>query len=147
LRKRFQRELARLGSRPACEFLRDPLTARAAALLFDQLPRNLYRNDCRAFAHDRLARQIARGLIARGWHRSLTRDARAFGGMPLMHSEKISDQRASLAYFRSVPGNFSFARAHYRMIARFRRFPHRNPVLRRTSSAAELRAVAAGNAW
>ena len=147
LRKRFARELAMLGSRPASEFLRDPLTARAAVLLFDQVPRNLYRNDRRAFAHDRLARRIARGLIARGWHCRLTRDARAFAGMPLMHSETIADQRASLAYFRGVRGNFAFARAHYRMIARFGRFPHRNPALGRASSAAERRAVAAGNAW
>ena len=66
LRKRFARELTMLRSRPAREFLRDPLTARAAVLLFDQLPRNLYRNDRRAFAHDRLARRIAKGLIARG---------------------------------------------------------------------------------
>lgn len=147
LRKRFAHELATLGARPAREFLRDPLTARAAVLLFDQLPRNLYRNDARAFAHDRLARRIANGLIARGWHRRLRPDARAFAGMPLMHSEAMADQRASMAYFRNVPDNFAFARAHYRMIARFGRFPHRNPVLGRASSAAERRAVAAGNAW
>jgi uncharacterized protein (DUF924 family) len=67
--------------------------------------------------------------------------------MPLMHSEAIADQRASLAYFARSPGNRGFARAHWRMIARFGRFPHRNAVLGRQSSRAERAAVAAGNAW
>ena len=40
-----------------------------------------------------------------------------------------------------------FALSHYRMIARFGRFPHRNEVLGRQSTMAEKRAVAAGNSW
>ncbi len=147
VRARFAGDLAALRTRPAREFLRDPLIARAAILLFDQVPRNVFRKDARAFATDALALQIARGFIARGWHRRLPRDARSFAGMPLMHSEAIADQRASLAYFRGTPGNFAFARQHYRMIARFGRFPHRNAVLGRQSSPAERAAVAAGNAW
>lgn len=145
--RRFGREHAMLARRPAREFLRDPLTARAAILLFDQVPRNVFRGTPRAFSTDPLARRLARGVIARGWHRSLSKDARAFAGMPLMHSEAIADQRASLAYFRAIPGNFAFARDHWQMIARFGRFPHRNPVLGRRSSPAEQSAVAAGNAW
>jgi uncharacterized protein (DUF924 family) len=147
LRRRFARELAMLATRPATEFLLDPLTARAAILLFDQVPRNIHRGTIGAFATDALARSIAKGVIERGWHRELDRDARSFVGMPLMHSEAIADQRASLAYFRASPKNFAFARDHYRMIARFGRFPHRNAVLGRQSSAAERAAVAAGNAW
>ena len=136
-----------LSSRPAREFLRDRSSALAAILLFDQVPRNVHRGSARAFATDPLARAVAKGAIARGWQRGLRRDARAFVGMPLMHSEAIADQRASLAYFRTVPSNFAFARDHWRMIARFGRFPHRNAVLGRQSSPAERAAVAAGNAW
>lgn len=147
IRRRFARQLAGLSARPAREFLRDPLTAQAAILLFDQVPRNVHRGTGRAFATDPLARHLARRFIARGWHESLSKEARAFAGMPLMHSEAIADQRASLAYFRWIPGNFAFARDHWRMIARFGRFPHRNRVLGRRSSPAERAAVAAGNAW
>ena len=147
VRGRFGHELAMLSTRPASEFARDPLTARAAILLFDQVPRNVWRGTPHAFAFDPLARRIARSAIARGWHRGLGREQRAFIGMPLMHSEAIADQRASLAYFREIPSNFAFARAHARMIARFGRFPHRNAVLGRASSAAERAAIAAGNAW
>jgi uncharacterized protein (DUF924 family) len=149
LRRRFGRDLAMLSRRPASEFLTDPLTARAAVLLFDQVPRNIHRGSPRAFATDRLARAITHGFLARGWDRGLTKAERQFVAMPLMHSEGIADQQASLAYYGALgrKHGFPFARSHHRMIARFGRFPHRNPVLGRTSTPAEKRAVAAGNAW
>ena len=147
LRRRFAREWHALRHRPAAEFLRDPPTAQAAVLLFDQVPRNLFRDDPRAFTSDPLARAIAKAMIARGWDARLPERERAFVGMPLMHSEDIADQRASLAFFADQPGNRAFARSHYRMIARFGRFPHRNAVLGRTSTRAEKRAVEAGFAW
>lgn len=148
LRRRFAPELVALRVRPPREFLTDPLTASAAVLLFDQVPRNIYRGTPAVFATDALARQIARGILARGWDRALPRRERPFAFMPLMHSEAIADQRASLALFAALGGeNFAFARAHHRMIARFGRFPHRNAVLGRSSSAAERSAVAQGFAW
>jgi uncharacterized protein (DUF924 family) len=149
LRRRFGRDLAMLRKRPAREFLGDPLTARAAVLLFDQVPRNIHRGSAQAFATDRLARTIARGIIRRGWDRGFGLAERQFVAMPLMHSEQIADQRRSLACFAALGPRYGwpFARSHYRMIARFGRFPHRNAVLRRASTAAERRAVAAGFAW
>ncbi|HRE36491.1 MAG TPA: DUF924 family protein, partial [Sphingopyxis terrae] len=59
--------LAALRSQPAQAFLTDPDTALAATILFDQVPRNIFRGSAEAFATDDLARQIARGIIARGW--------------------------------------------------------------------------------
>lgn len=149
LRRRFGRTLARLGRRPPREFLRDRLTARAAVLLFDQLPRNLFRDDPRAFACDSLARAITHGIVARGWDRGMPKMARRFVYMPLMHSEAIEDQEQCLRRFAALGDSFTlgFARAHHRMIARFGRFPHRNPALGRKSTPAEQRAIAAGNAW
>jgi uncharacterized protein (DUF924 family) len=149
LRRRFERELTRLAVRPAREFLTDPLTALAAVLLFDQLPRNLYRGTSRAFAFDRLAGAIAKGALDRGWDKRLSLEQRQFLAMPLMHSEHIADQRRSLAVFARLGRRYGwpYARSHCRMIARFGRFPHRNEVLGRTSTEAEKRAVAAGFAW
>ena len=148
LRRRFGHDLRALSFRPAGTFLTDPWTARAAILLFDQVPRNIHRGSSRAFATDRLARQIARGVLARRWDLTLPMRERQFVYMPLMHSEAIADQRNSLAIFAArAPGSLAFARAHYRLIARFGRFPHRNAVLGRGSSAAETVAVEAGFRW
>ena len=69
--------------------------------------------------------------------------------MPLMHSEAIADQRASLRVYARLGKRYGqpFARAHYKMIARFGRFPHRNAILGRVSTTAEKRAVAQGFVW
>lgn len=148
LRERFERWLHALGHRPAGEFLRDPATARAAILLFDQIPRNLYRGTAQAFAWDPLALALTHGMIARGWHLGLPQQAKQFLLMPLMHSERIADQRLSLALFvRHAPASLSFARSHYRMIARFGRYPHRNEALGRETTPAEQRAIEAGFSW
>src|SRR6187399_1886879 len=103
----------------------------------------------RAFATDPLARAIAEGALRRGWDRRLTPPQRQFLAMPLMHSEQIADQQNSLAYFTGLGARYGapFARAHYRMIARFGRFPHRNAVLGRASTPAERSAVEQGFAW
>jgi len=148
LRRRFEPELLSLFTQSADSFLADPLTARAAILLFDQLPRNLYRGTAEAFAFDPLARHVCYGVLANEWDKGLTRVERQFIGLPLEHSEHIADQHASIAYYAGFDARtFTFARSHYRMIARFGRFPHRNAALGRDSTPAEERAVAAGNAW
>ena len=147
--RRFGAVLRAMAPRPAHEFLKDAQTARAAILLFDQVPRNVFRGSARAFAHDAKARAIARGALRRGWLRDLPGDAGQFVLMPLMHSEAIADQRDSCALFSAhgLRRNRGFALAHWRMIARFGRFPHRNALLGRASTPAELHALAAGNSW
>lgn len=149
LEKRFRRELEALFACPPAAFLGDPRTALAAVLLFDQVPRNLFRGTPRAFATDPLARAITHGALRRGYLARLRREERQFLVMPLMHSERIADHLLSLALFARINGgaNRPFARSHYRMIARFGRYPHRNLVLGRKSTPAEERAVAAGFAW
>jgi uncharacterized protein (DUF924 family) len=149
LRRRFAQDWAMLSSQSAREFLGDPHTALAAVLLFDQLPRNLFRGAPQAYLTDALAQAITHGALAREFDAKLTRRERQFLAMPLMHSEDIADQRLSLRlYVRLGRGNgWEFARTHHAMIARFGRFPHRNEALGRRSTPAEKRAVAAGFNW
>lgn len=148
LERRFAHWVAPLGTRPAPEFLSDRRTALAGVLLFDQIPRNTHRDSPLAFAWDPLARAITVEAIRRNWHLDFSRSEKQFLFMPLMHSEEIADHLLSLELFaRHVPGALSFARSHYRMIARFGRYPHRNEVLSRKSTDAEKRALAAGNSW
>lgn len=149
IRRRFASVLAEMAACPAHAFLSDIETAQAAILLFDQVPRNMFRGTARAFAHDAKALALARGVVARGWHKSLSAVARQFVLMPMMHSEHIADQRDSCVLFTRYGSrrNRQFAIAHWRMIARFGRFPHRNAVLGRASTPAENLAMAAGYSW
>lgn len=148
LKAEFADELSRQSAFPATHFLGNADTARAAILLFDQVSRNIHRGTRRAFATDALALEIAKALIAKTWDEGLSDDARQFVAMPLMHSEDLADQDASIEYFTAhLPDNVAFARDHRDAIARFGRFPHRNDILGRETTEAEAKAIADGLAW
>ena len=148
LRRKFGGLWSALRHRPAYEFLHDHKLALAAILLFDQIPRNLHRGEASAFASDALARSLTHTILARNWLEHYSSEQKQFALMPLMHSERIADQRLSLMLFaRHVPSALAFARSHWRMVARFGRFPHRNDTLGRPSTPAEKRAVEAGFSW
>jgi uncharacterized protein (DUF924 family) len=149
LAARFAPDLAMLYTRPSDEFLTDPQTALAAVLLFDQVPRNIYRGTPQAFLFDPHARAITYGALERGFDAGLTRLEQQFLAMPLMHSESRADHLLSLQIYARLGPRYgwAFAQSHAQMVLRFGRYPHRNAVLGRTSTAAERRAVAQGFAW
>ena len=131
------------------DHLATPVTALAGILLLDQIPRNLHRDDARAFATDATARAIAAGVLAKDWEERLTADGRRFAYLPFMHSEDLADQDRSVALFEGL-GNeeaTTFAKKHRDIIARFGRFPHRNAALGRETVAEEREAVQAGADW
>lgn len=134
---------------PAEEFLDRADDALAAILLFDQMPRNMFRGTAQAFATDALAREIARGAIAQGYDIQIGGAGRAFFYMPFQHSEDPADQQLSLILFEGLgePKALDFARRHQAVIARFGRFPHRNAALGRTTRPEEQTAVDEGKDW
>ncbi|MDO9370691.1 MAG: DUF924 family protein [Sphingopyxis sp.] len=138
-----------LRSQPAASFLTDPDTALAATILFDQVPRNLFRGHADAFATDDLARAIARSIVERGWEQGWPDDRRHFVYLPYEHSEDIADQRESLRLMGQLadPIFADYARKHFDIIDRFGRFPHRNAVLGRTTRPEEEAAVEEGKNW
>ena len=94
-----------------------------------------------AFAGDPQALALSWKAVERGWLEAEPEQARRqFWLMPLMHSEDLAVQEAALPLFErfSDPRTADFARRHRDVIARFGRFPHRNAVLGRVSSAEEL---------
>lgn len=129
---------------PVDAFLTDPLTALAGVILFDQLPRNMFRGHADQFATDHLALTIARRAVDAGLDQQLEPIERNFLYMPFQHSENLADQdRAVLLQTATDSSDFaSAARKHRDVIARFGRFPHRNAILGRPPRAAER---AAGN--
>lgn len=113
----------------------------ALCILLDQVPRNIYRGTPRAFATDPAAREVTRHALARGFDRALSDRERLFLYLPLEHSEDIADQEDCVRLMAELgedPGWAGFARRHRDIIARFGRFPHRNAVLGRPSSAEEI---------
>jgi uncharacterized protein (DUF924 family) len=120
-------------------FLASPGEALAAAILFDQFPRNMFRGRAEAYATDPLARAVAKGAVDRGFDRELAVDRQAFLYMPFEHSEDLDDQKRSLLLFTALGDDhlLGYARKHHDVVARFGRFPHRNSVLGRRPRAEE----------
>ena len=127
---------------PADAFLTDPLTALAAVILFDQFPRNMFRDHAEQFATDPLALAVAKGAIERHFERELEPRERGLLYMPFQHSEDLDDQNRSLLLFTELgdPKQLKYAKLHRDLIERFGRFPHRNALLGRSPRPAELAA-------
>ena len=139
IRERFGIEWARQGRRQVEDFLGDARTALAAVILFDQLPRNMFRGHADQFATDHLALAIAREAVDRGYDDGMIADERGFLYMPFQHSEVLQDQVRSLLLFTALGDEemLQYARKHHEVIERFGRFPHRNAALGRKPTAME----------
>lgn len=117
-----------------------PMTLLALIIVLDQFSRNMFRESPRAFACDAMALDCARRMTSLRWDRRLNAVERSFVYLPFEHAEDIEAQRASLHNYREL-GNadlLQWAQKHYDIIERFGRFPHRNGVLGRASSAEEI---------
>lgn len=149
------------------KFLRDYLKARAGeykdwessaqgrlalVIIFDQFPRNIFRATPQAFETDAQALELTQRSIQDGKDKELMCVERVFLYMPLMHSELLGVQELGVGKFESLvedskiksPHNTSyfaynlkFMRQHRDIIALFGRFPHRNAILQRPSTAEE----------
>lgn len=121
-----------------------PRGALALVLLLDQVPRHLFRGEPRAFATDAQALDIAAGAFALGFDRRLVPAQRLFLSLPFMHSERLDHQHRALAVARQcgmeapdMEDAVGSALQHLAIIERFGRFPHRNAILGRPTTAEE----------
>ena len=145
-------EQANLG-----EYKRWKLTPRgtlALIITFDQFPRNIYRSQPQAFAYDERALALCRDGVAMGIDQELKIIERAFFYMPLEHAEDLEAQNKCVACFEQLhaeaPDGFKnitedklkYAIGHRDVVHRFGRFPHRNLVLGRTHTPAEIEWIA-----
>lgn len=136
---------------PTCEAARAGdllpwlVTARGALaylLVTDQFPRNIYRGDARSFATDDRAVAAARRSLIHGLDMAIPEPVRQFFYLPFMHAESAEHQERGLRLIltrmpRTGAANLLHARAHREVIRRFGRFPYRNAVLGRQSTAGE----------
>jgi uncharacterized protein (DUF924 family) len=142
IKQRFLKVWAEKRQLPVDAFLDDPLTALAGVILFDQLPRNLFRGHADQFATDHLALAIAKGAVDKGFDDQLEPQERGFLYMPFQHSENLDDQNRSLLLFTRLGDDYQlgYAKKHHDVIERFGRFPHRNAMLGRAPRADEIAA-------
>jgi len=139
IRERFMPLYRRLQTQSTV-IARSPREALASVVVLDQFPRNMFRNDPRAFATDVQALRIARAAIASGFDKALPNPHRLFLYLPLEHSEDVQDQAMGCELV-AASGDARWARyaqAHKAIVDRFGRFPHRNAVLGRPSTPEEL---------
>ncbi len=122
-----------------------PAEQLAALIVLDQFTRNVFRDTPRAFAGDGAALDLAMRLCERGEDRPLPTWQRAFAYLPFEHAENLTMQDRAVAAFEALAGErpeaasmLDYAQAHRDVIRRFGRFPHRNAILGRESTAAEL---------
>jgi uncharacterized protein (DUF924 family) len=129
-----------LMSRGINDLVADAQTALAAVIVLDQMSRNMFRGTARAFAADQQALWVTETAIARGFDVGLTKDQRVFLYLPFEHSEDRRSQARSVALLASLgdPELTKWAEAHQAIVDRFGRFPHRNSILGRTSTAEEI---------
>ena len=127
------------------EWLDHPRDCLARIIVLDQFPRHIYRSTARAFSSDALALEAAKHLVSKGWDRDLLPAERMFAYLPYEHSEAIADQDRAcelcepLKAFPETVEAHRYALAHREIIRRFGRFPHRNALLGRASTAEEIK--------
>ena len=121
----------------------------ASIIALDQFPRNMFRGTAKSFAFDPRALEFAHWAVAQNMDSRLTPVRRVFVYMPFEHSEDIKDQDLCVNLFRQLLDEaptedrqqfadwLDFAERHREIIRRFGRFPHRNEILERPSTAEE----------
>ncbi|MEZ5816240.1 MAG: DUF924 family protein [Hyphomicrobiaceae bacterium] len=140
IRARFEALYDRVAADPPDTAALTPRLALATLIVLDQFSRNMFRGSPKAFAADSVALSIARAAVAKGLDRQLETTERLFVYLPFEHSESLADQDQAVELIAGL-GNAEWDRyavAHRDIILRFGRFPHRNEVLGRASTAEEL---------
>lgn len=122
----------------------------AAIILLDQFPRNIYRDSPQAFSFDALALHLTLQGIKQGLDKKLSLIERVFFYLPLEHSESNIMQSLSIEKYQqicdgagddfaqSANGFLDFAHQHKTIIDQFGRYPHRNEILKRSSTDQEI---------
>lgn len=144
IRRLFLKDVERAATGELAAWRERPRSCLALVLLLDQFPRNLFRGDARSFASDRAALDTASHALAQGFDQQVLPVERMFFYLPLEHSENLADQDRCVALVESLSANnpeiesyLDYSQRHRDVIKQFGRFPHRNEVLGRETTAAE----------
>lgn len=141
---RITERFAQVHARAArCELFGWRSSARgrlAEIIVLDQFSRNMFRDSAQAFAQDPLALALAQEAISLKLDLQLSAEQRSFLYMPFMHSESLLIHKTAIELFvdNAIADNLNFELKHKAIIERFGRYPHRNALLGRASTALEI---------
>ena len=119
---------------------KNPLGRLAEIIVLDQFSRNMFRDSALAFATDPLSLALAQEAIAVRANESLNPVEKSFLYMPFMHSESLVIHELAVEMFseEGLESNLDFEFKHKQIIEKFGRYPHRNKLLGRQSTAEEI---------
>ena len=138
------------------DWTESPLGTLALVIALDQFPRNLHRGKAQAFAYDSAAVEISREAVSRRVDRELHPLQAVFLYLPFEHAENLDLQNHCVSLFQqlmerapdplmnSFASFLGYAERHHVVIEKFGRFPHRNDILGRRSTAEEIEYLRAG---
>lgn len=140
IRERFTELLKRAARDELSDWRTTPEGRLAEIILLDQFSRNIHRDSKKAFENDALALRLAKELVALGLDRNFSSQMKAFAYLPFMHSENLEDHKLAQELFsqEGLEENLDFEKRHVRILETFGRYPHRNKVLGRKSTASEV---------
>jgi len=124
------------------------MSALALVILLDQFPRNVYRNTAKSFATDAEALRVTEAVHEKGWYQKFTLYEKLFVVLPFGHSEDLEKQKTAVALIKAMGAEgrqfIGPAQLHMDVIQQWGRFPHRNEMLGRESTATEEKFLAEG---
>jgi len=138
--ERFSELHARATQCELFEWRKEPEGRLAEIIILDQFSRNMFRDSAKAFAYDPMSLTLSQEAVASGADQTLTPTQRSFLYMPFMHSESLQIHEVGVELFRQngIQNNLDFELRHKKIIEKFGRYPHRNRVLGRESTAEEI---------
>ncbi|MEK1894875.1 MAG: DUF924 family protein [Rhizobium sp.] len=144
IRQRFRDTHLALSRGVTKEWRSTPTSRLAAVIVLDQFPRNIYRATPLAFATDGLALREAKLALEAEADQQVSPERRTFFYMPFEHCEDLEEQERAVALFRALGDEeyVDYALRHREVIAVYGRFPHRNVIVGRQSTTAELEYLA-----
>ncbi len=150
IRRRFGTLHAEIVEGRHEDWLDSPKGLLAYVIVLDQFSRNMFRGTAAMFASDEQAVDAASRGIERGFDQKLALSERTFLYMPFMHAERLEAQERCVELFarfadelegeerKAILGNHDFAIRHHDIVEKWGRFPHRNEILGRDSTEAEI---------
>ena len=139
MRERFGAVLQSAARGELFKWRTTPQGRLAEIIVLDQFSRKIHRDTAAAFTQDAQALTLAQELVASGQDYVLDAARRGFAYMPYMHSESPLIHAQAVALFSQVgmESTLAYEQRHKAIIDRFGRYPHRNAVLGRASTAEE----------